>query len=178
MNASFPYVSPAVSLPTRPSRRVVDAGYYDNYGIDIATAWLAEARTRRWIEDNVASVIVIEIRAFPPPEDTEHSAFSRAFRWASSPLEGVAASRGQGNVYRNNRSLRSLEALTSIPVHRIVFTNGAGSGDVGMSWYLTEPELRTIREEWASPANRAQLDCLERTWRGAAAPCEPDPRGQ
>lgn len=33
MSASFPYVSPAVNLPTDPPRRVVDAGYYDNYGI-------------------------------------------------------------------------------------------------------------------------------------------------
>src|SRR5207245_1152127 len=35
MNASFPYVSPAVNLPSDPPRRVVDAGYYDNYGIQI-----------------------------------------------------------------------------------------------------------------------------------------------
>ncbi len=38
MNASFPYVSPAVSLPGEPARRVVDAGYFDNYGVYIATA--------------------------------------------------------------------------------------------------------------------------------------------
>ncbi|AWM40703.1 hypothetical protein GobsT_07650 [Gemmata obscuriglobus] len=37
MNASFPFVSPAVTPPTNPGRRVVDAGYYDNYGIDIAS---------------------------------------------------------------------------------------------------------------------------------------------
>jgi hypothetical protein len=33
MNATFPYVSPAVSLPTAPPVRVVDTGYYDNYGL-------------------------------------------------------------------------------------------------------------------------------------------------
>jgi hypothetical protein len=31
MSATFPLASPAVSLPTEPPRRVVDAGYYDNY---------------------------------------------------------------------------------------------------------------------------------------------------
>src|SRR5262249_12594333 len=31
MSASFPFFSPAVSLPTNPRRRIVDAGYYDNY---------------------------------------------------------------------------------------------------------------------------------------------------
>ena len=39
MNASFPYISPAVSLPVDPPRRVVDAAYYDNYGVNLAAAW-------------------------------------------------------------------------------------------------------------------------------------------
>ena len=40
LSASFPYVSPVVYLPTTPARRVVDAGYFDNYGINVAGAWL------------------------------------------------------------------------------------------------------------------------------------------
>ena len=40
MNATFPMVSPAVNLPTDPPRRVVNAGYFDNYGIQVATSWL------------------------------------------------------------------------------------------------------------------------------------------
>lgn len=35
MNASFPLVSPGVRLPTTPTRRVVDAGYYDNFGVNL-----------------------------------------------------------------------------------------------------------------------------------------------
>ncbi|HKO90053.1 MAG TPA: hypothetical protein VJU61_02810, partial [Polyangiaceae bacterium] len=35
LSAAFPYVSPAAVLPTQPRRRVVDAGYYDNYGVSI-----------------------------------------------------------------------------------------------------------------------------------------------
>ena len=38
MSGSFPMVSPAVNLPTRPPVRVVDAGYYDNYGVNLAVA--------------------------------------------------------------------------------------------------------------------------------------------
>lgn len=40
MSATFPYVSPAVSLPTIPVRHVVDAGYYDNYGVNLAAQWI------------------------------------------------------------------------------------------------------------------------------------------
>lgn len=40
LNATFPVFSPAPELPTNPPRRVVDAGYYDNYGLVVATRWL------------------------------------------------------------------------------------------------------------------------------------------
>ena len=65
MNATFPYISPAVSLPTKPERRVVDAGYFDNYGISTAAAYLSDPKVRRWIDRTIDDVILIEIRAFP-----------------------------------------------------------------------------------------------------------------
>ncbi len=60
MSASFPWVSPAVSLPTLPPRRVVDAGYYDNYGVNLAALWLSKMRP--WLEANTSGVIVVQIR--------------------------------------------------------------------------------------------------------------------
>lgn len=65
MNATFPYISPAVSLPTIPERRVVDAGYYDNYGISTAAAYLSDPGVRKWIEREIDDVILLEVRAFP-----------------------------------------------------------------------------------------------------------------
>src|SRR5438094_7987477 len=42
LSASFPYVSPAAVLPTRPRRRVVDAGDSDSYGLSLACGWRRE----------------------------------------------------------------------------------------------------------------------------------------
>ena len=67
MNASFPYVSPAANLPTRPTRRVVDAGYYDNYGVDFAAEWIL--RNAEWIGEHTSGVVLIQVRAFPDPND-------------------------------------------------------------------------------------------------------------
>lgn len=36
LSASFPFVTPAAALPFAPPIRVLDAGYYDNYGIALA----------------------------------------------------------------------------------------------------------------------------------------------
>ncbi len=62
MSATFPYVTSSVTLPTVPPRHVVDAGYYDNYGVNLAAAWIASHRD--WIKLNTAGVLLIQIRAF------------------------------------------------------------------------------------------------------------------
>ena len=62
MSATFPYVTSSVTLPTDPPRHVVDAGYYDNYGVNLAAAWIASHRV--WIKKHAAGVMVIQIRAF------------------------------------------------------------------------------------------------------------------
>jgi hypothetical protein len=41
MSASFRWVSPAINLPTLPPRRVVDAAYYDNHGVNLSALWLS-----------------------------------------------------------------------------------------------------------------------------------------
>ena len=65
MSASFAYISPTVELPTKPAMRVADAGYYDNYGVSVALAYLKDKRIIDWITNNTSGVILIQVRAFP-----------------------------------------------------------------------------------------------------------------
>ena len=62
MSAAFPLITPAVSLPTIPSRRVVDAGYYDNYGVNLASLWLFQ--NHEWLMEHTSGVVLIQIRDF------------------------------------------------------------------------------------------------------------------
>jgi len=62
MSATFPYITSSVCLPTSPPRHVVDAGYYDNYGVNLAAAWIASHS--EWITSNTNGVLVIQTRAF------------------------------------------------------------------------------------------------------------------
>lgn len=65
MSASFAYISPAVELPTSPPQRIVDAGYYDNYGVSMAIAYLRQRDVMDWVTKNTSGVMIIQIRAFP-----------------------------------------------------------------------------------------------------------------
>ena len=63
MSATFPFISPAVRLPTTPPYRVVDAGYYDNFGISVATSFLHEPNIMKWLKTCTSGVMLVEIRA-------------------------------------------------------------------------------------------------------------------
>ena len=149
LNATFPYVSPAVSLPTRPKRRVVDAGYYDNYGVDLATAFLLEHRVKDWILRHCSGVAVLQARAFPSGQaDAPKGSFARAFQWLTSPAEGVFRARSSSQMFRNNQQLREvmmtydLEAGESF-VETFAFEAAA---DASMSWYLPADELAAMAQ--------------------------------
>ncbi len=60
MNATFPYVLPNVWLPTHPVIDVMDAGFRDNFGEQVAIRFLNVFKN--WIEKNTSGVVLIQIR--------------------------------------------------------------------------------------------------------------------
>ena len=132
MNATFPFVTPVASLPTTPPRRVVDAGYKENYGVDLATEWLE--KHRQWLSRHTSGVILIQIRAYPldavgqiesetdeddasPSTDDDGSALgsfrarmSRAMEFLTSPLEGVMSVNKGTMITINNQKIDRLRA--------------------------------------------------------------------
>ena len=160
LNASFPYVSPAISLPTLPDRRPVDAGYYDNYGIDLLTAYLDQADVLAFARTHCRGVAVIQIRAFPSGRLTEAPTLrQRAFHFLTTPVEGVFAARQSSQMFRNDQQLASVrrryaEATDDADFLR-VFTFEANS-DVSMSWYLRCDEMHALAALVRRPT-RAEL---------------------
>jgi hypothetical protein len=60
MNATFPYVLPNVWLPTKPVIDVMDAGFRDNFGEQVAIRFMDVFRN--WIQENTRGVLLIQIR--------------------------------------------------------------------------------------------------------------------
>jgi hypothetical protein len=163
MSASFPFFSPAVPLPTRPRRRVVDAGYYDNYGVSLGSAWLFEEKHRAWLEAHASKIVLIQIRdgldeyarrlEDVPPEGS--SQVSRALEELTSPLEGLDNARIGSSSFRNDEQLELLSAY-----YQKLRGGKRGSGSpanryfttvvlefpytASLSWYLTPAEKKLI----------------------------------
>ena len=64
LQANFPWALPATELhPSREGElrmRAVDAGYYDETGVDLAVAWIWH--NRRWLQDHTGGVALLQIR--------------------------------------------------------------------------------------------------------------------
>jgi len=60
MNATFPYVLPNVWLPTNPVVDVMDAGFRDNFGEQIAIRFVNAFRG--WLSENTSGIVVLQIR--------------------------------------------------------------------------------------------------------------------
>ena len=124
MSATFPYVSPAVYLPTQPPRRVVDAGYFDNYGVHLAATWIRE--NRKWLVLNTSGVLMIQIRAFGEeqarqrfiatgdPKQAESSrspSLGAGSDWLTTPLSGLVNSWRGVMAYRNDEQAELVGAI-------------------------------------------------------------------
>ncbi len=161
MSASFPWVSPAVSLPTLPPRRVVDAGYYDNYGVNIAALWLAKMRP--WIKANTSGVIVVQIRDHVSQGARTEIDFDRLINsspldritWhatrellipgiqaISTPLLGLTNARQWTMSFRNDEQVDLLDLLFDEELDRNFFRTVVFECpiEVSLNWKLSEKE--------------------------------------
>jgi tetratricopeptide (TPR) repeat protein len=121
MNAAFPLVSPGAYLPSvprssafpegRPPRRVVDAGYFDNYGVGLACAWIE--RHRGWLLANTSGVLLLQLRAYPiQPEPANGASIQSANPWQPvlTPIEGAGSARQRSMISRNEERVEQLRS--------------------------------------------------------------------
>ncbi|MEM8697994.1 MAG: hypothetical protein AAGF44_02430, partial [Pseudomonadota bacterium] len=177
LNAAFPYIAPAAALPTRPYRRVVDAGYYDNYGVDLATSYLSQPRIRDWIVQNTSGVMVIQVRAFPftMPGEKEPGPVARGLQWLTTPIEGAGSARGATMKFRNNQSLRRTENLYKQLTGDQHFLRSAifeVDSKTSLSWYMPEKELLELVGGAMAKVNRFALEGIVAFWQDLPPPVE------
>jgi hypothetical protein len=153
MSATFPFITPAGQVPSSPPVRVVDAAYYDNYGVGLAASWLWKHRDR--LKD--AEVVVVQIRATLETDargsraDALQPGRGLRFTGVTTPLEGFAASNLTVAGYNNDERLAELREYLGergIPLHVITFDF---PGRATLSWHLTVLEKEALRGGFGEP---------------------------
>jgi hypothetical protein len=167
---------------------VLDAGYFDDYGISIALAYLDQKDVLDWIDANTSGVVLVQINAFPrggqsapsaakgardcslPVESGFGSWFGKAVEPISSPLSGLFSSREASMTFRNDQEIETLKRVFDekhIPFDRVVFVNSARAS---FSWYLPKRDLDCMRDELNARDNKDAFDKLASIWSGGWEP--------
>jgi hypothetical protein len=168
LNASFPVFSPAAELPTNPPRRVVDAGYYDNYGLSVATRWIE--KNRGWFERNDVPVWVVQLWTYGydqrggalvtreegdllGADRTRRAVAGGGLRSSTAPVSGLFAAWRANMSYRGderlNRVLLDLNATRGVyqPPLGYRFRKDIGGVALPMNWVLTSRSLAQVNAE-------------------------------
>ncbi len=194
MSATFPLITPAVSLPTIPPLHPLDAGYFDDYGMGVALAYLKQHDVIDWIAANTSGVILVQINAFPvhaaPADaggngctdltrDTLDGYIIRSLSPIVSPLAGLFSSRGASMVFRNDQGFDTLQQLMHkvpgkdgkpLSFELVAFENAARAS---FSWYLPQRDLECMRGQLDAAHNKVAMARLVELWRdGSVEPVE------
>jgi hypothetical protein len=117
LSASFAYFSPSPHLPTIPTRRVVDAGYYDNDGTSVAASFLFSGMNTRWFQEYASGVVLIQIRDTgtqtdrrldPPLAHKSATPLDHALEQLTTPPEALYRMRIASTSFRNDGLLELL----------------------------------------------------------------------
>ena len=168
MNATFPYITPNITLPSSPKMEIMDAGISDNFGISDALRFLFAFR--EWLQENTSGIVILSIR----DSQRNRPIISRS---AKSLLEKF--SNPISSVYINFENLQDISNDDKILYSRswyngtitridLEYTPQSLTGDprdierASLSWHLTTREKLDIRRSIRSESNQQALNRLVR----------------
>ncbi|MCC6385236.1 MAG: hypothetical protein LC117_01030 [Bacteroidia bacterium] len=152
LNATFPYVLPAASLPTNPPVEVMDAGIRDNYGIVNSVRFLYCFRD--WIAENTSGVILLQIRDIYKRSPVDFSATNTFWSKLTSPLKNATGNFILMQDYQNDELLIQTQAWFKGNLKFILFEMPKTEEKVSLSLHLTNKEKNYVLDCAYNEANK------------------------
>lgn len=159
-NATFPYIMPAVSLPTDPVINVMDAGIRDNYGIRNATRFLYVFR--EWISSNTSGVVLVQIRDNHKRADLENKKSQSILSRVLSPLQNLSGNFLLMQDYSQDEQIQFVSDFLNCQFDYIDLEVPLMDEKVALSWHLTEQEKQRIQRAVYSPKNKTEIERLSK----------------
>jgi hypothetical protein len=185
MNATFPYITPAVEVPGIAHSATVDAGFYDFYGMQSLAGLLADPEVMNWVLAKSSGVIVVRVDALHAPagsSDWLRERIDKAARSTTMPFTAAISSLEKSARLRNDLLLQQLNRVYSeaacLPssgtcrddwVSVVDFENRAAEDNVGISWYTSMKGLQAMQAEIQSSHNQSATAELTALWQSLSA---------
>ncbi len=178
MSASFPYITPTVSLPSEPAIEVMDAGIADNYGVGDAVKFVSQFK--EWINQNTSGVTFLVIRDSRKNAPIEAQSSASIVGRLTNPIASVYNNLGNIQDSNNDASLERLRACVDQPINLVsieynTYTNITEDyllqskalerkelERASLSWHLTTKEKRNIIDNIMLPSNQRAIQEFQR----------------
>ncbi len=165
-NATFPYITPVVTMPSEPPMRLMDAGLLDNHGHRVTMAFLFTFR--EWIAANTSGVVVLQLRDTPKgiePREAGRSMLGRLL----APMGTVYDNVVRGQDLEHDRMMQMASAWSDFPITTVELElHRPREEPVSLSWHLTALERRRVFRSLDTPQNHAALRLLQQLVEGPA----------
>ncbi|HAA15294.1 MAG TPA: phospholipase [Cytophagales bacterium] len=180
MGATFPYITPNISLPSTPAIQIMDSGISDNFGVTDAVRFVLVFQ--EWINANTSGVVFLSIRDSEKEEPLEEEGSRSLSDKIISPVKYIYRNWSSIQDLHNDDQIEMAQAFMEVPVDRVdlqfipralffdvttrEFTTDPSEREVqqleraSLNWRLTTREKNSIRENIKIMHNQEQLSRL------------------
>ncbi len=178
MGASFPFITPNISLPSAPPMETMDTGLADNFGIQDAFRFLFVFKD--WIADNTSGVVLVAIRDSEKITEIEHKAPPTLFQKMLTPLQNIYRNWDHVQTLKNETLFHYMHETLPFELNRVEFeyttkdivgrrallieaTEGGLQQELekekaSLNWRLTAREKKAILENFHNQQNQMALE--------------------
>ena len=151
MNATFPYISPIVTLPGTPSYKVADAAFIDNYGLSTSLKYLTTFKT--WIKENTSGVIFIQLTEEEVDFEQNYSIIDELIEPFTSSINNIF----NIQLYNNEKIVDATKDIFGNDIHFINLTLERSELPISLNWHLTLKEKQMIYNSIKSKQNQKSI---------------------
>src|SRR5690606_30130132 len=119
MNATFPYILPSVTLPSKPAIEVMDAGMFDNLGVHLAMKYVYQMR--KWFDQNTSGIVIMRIHDTKKDYEIDKEIRSGVLDNLTSPMGGIINNLNNLHIQQSDQEIQYLSSIVSQPIDVVDF---------------------------------------------------------
>ncbi len=160
MNATFPYISPVVYLPSKPMLEVMDAGLKDNLGTDLSVKFIRHFR--RWIEKNTSGIILLQIRSGERIYLAKRQENKSLLYSLISPFLDFNRSWSNMQDLERDKLINYTRDWLDSPLDIVTINLPDQNQKISLNWHLMEHEKEIILNTIELPKNKVEINKLKK----------------
>lgn len=159
MSASFPFVTPFISLPSEPMIELMDAGARDNFGLETTLKFLYTFRN--WISSNTSGVVILQLRDRYKRIHTDAGGSKTLFETFSTPIDALYGNLFHIQDFNNDGLYQYASRWYDGKIEVLEFQlNNTLRDNISLSWHLTNREKQKVYESLDVTENKASFKRL------------------